>query len=300
MPVASDSLSSRLFSSEAPENPLYTIAGPAQTIPGRRLMEIPSEKWYEAIRRRRSRRRFHHVPPLLPLNKHLWNVCNDFRPFPEAQAILVNQPAEKILTGAIGPYGKIRGAQAFAALLGSPFPHIEEQVGYTGEGIALEATACGLDTCWVGGSFRPGAVAPIAGAYVGERVFGVIVLGYGVGHWSFTERLFSGFGRTHKRKPLGELLESGREHQLPKWIRAALEAGRLAPSAFNRQPWRFWTHDENITIALDPKGRDYGVSKRLDCGIAMLHIEVAARTQGITGNWEFLPEPYVARFTRVG
>ena len=183
------------------------MGGTTQGVPDRRLLEIPSEKWYDAIRRRRSRRRFHHVPPLLPLNKHLWNLCNDFRPFPEAQAILVNQPAERILTGAIGPYGKIRGAQAFVALLGNPGPCIAEQIGYTGEGIALEATACGLDTCWVGGSFRPEVVAPIAGAYVGERVFGVIVLGYGLGHWSFTERLFSGFGRTHQRKPLADSLK---------------------------------------------------------------------------------------------
>jgi hypothetical protein len=37
----------------------------------------------------------------------------------------------------------------------------------------------------------------------------------------------------------------------------------------------------------------------LDCGIAMLHIEVAALNAGMKGKWEFLKSPQVARF-RVG
>jgi len=39
------------------------------------------------------------------------------------------------------------------------------------------------------------------------------------------------------------------------------------------------------------------VSKQLDCGIAMLHIEVAALNCGIRGNWQFLKAPQVARFS---
>jgi hypothetical protein len=27
--------------------------------------------------------------------------------------------------------------------------HVQEYVGYTGQGLILEATALGLDTCWV-------------------------------------------------------------------------------------------------------------------------------------------------------
>ena len=42
---------------------------------------------------------------------------------------------------------------------------------------------------------------------------------------------------------------------------------------------------------------EYGISKRLDCGIAMLHIEVAALDCGVQGRWEFLEAPKVARFT---
>jgi len=38
------------------------------------------------------------------------------------------------------------------------------------------------------------------------------------------------------------------------------------------------------------------VAKRLDCGIAMQHIELGALSQGIHGRWELLKKPQVARF----
>jgi len=38
------------------------------------------------------------------------------------------------------------------------------------------------------------------------------------------------------------------------------------------------------------------VSEQLDCGIAMLHIEVGAFYEGIKGNWVYLDDPEVARF----
>ena len=73
-----------------------------------------------------------------------------------------------------------------------------------------------------------------------------------------------------------------------------LEAARLAPSAVNRQPWRFLVREESITLSTDDLNDSYGISKRLDCGIAMLHIEVACRVHGIAGGWRFLDPPGVA------
>jgi len=256
------------------------------------------QDWYKAIGARRSRRRFAY-PPLAAVNNWLWHVCRRFRPFPDVEAVLVNRPAETILTGAIGPYGKIRGAQAFIALLGkSTGDNVFEQVGYTGEGIVLEATVCGLNTCWVGGTFRREAVGPMAGIHRGERVYGVIPIGYGAPSWCFTEKLLSGFGRTHRRKPVADLIVEADGASRPPWVVAALEAARLAPSAFNRQPWRFRVTEDSIAVLVDHKGRDHGVSKRIDCGIAMLHLELGALSQGVRGKWEFLPDPEVARFTR--
>ncbi len=38
------------------------------------------------------------------------------------------------------------------------------------------------------------------------------------------------------------------------------------------------------------------MAKRLDCGIAMLHIELGALSKGVKGRWELLKQPQVARF----
>jgi hypothetical protein len=44
-------------------------------------------------------------------------------------------------------------------------------------------------------------------------------------------------------------------------------------------------------------GPEFTVSKRLDCGIAMLHIEVAAMNCGVRGERQFLKALQVARFS---
>jgi len=77
----------------------------------------------------------------------------------------------------------------------------------------------------------------------------------------------------------------------------ALEAARLAPSAINRQPWSFHVEPGNITVSVRSTGPEFGISKRLDCGIAMLHIEVAAMTCGVRGQWDFFEPSKVAQFT---
>jgi len=55
--------------------------------------------------------------------------------------------------------------------------------------------------------------------------------------------------------------------------------------------------DGSITVYIRTGGPEFTVSKQLDCGIAMLHIEVAALNCGIRGNWQFLKAPQVARFS---
>ena len=85
--------------------------------------------------------------------------------------------------------------------------------------------------------------------------------------------------------------------QWPDWAQAALESARLAPSAVNQQPWSFDLHKDSITVSIRSASMDLNVSRRLDCGIAMLHIELGAQSRGIYGTWEFLNQPDVARFT---
>jgi len=78
-------------------------------------------------------------------------------------------------------------------------------------------------------------------------------------------------------------------------MKKALEAARLAPSAVNRQPWRFFLGENAIAVSLDKVRDTDKISRRLDCGIAMLHLELGARHSGVAANWTY-PPGNVARF----
>lgn len=260
-------------------------------------MDIPFSRWHAAVAVRRSRRQYD-ARELEPDELiRLQTVCHEFRPFSGARGDLVTRSPDKILKGAVGHYGKVKGAAALIAFTGDmEDPCVQEKVGYVGEGIILEATAMGLATCWVGGFFRPKVAASVVGIKGNERVLAVTPVGRAVERLTREEKLMTFFGRNHRRKPLAELVTGLDENGWPRWIRAALEAARIAPSAINRQPWRFYVEPNCITVSVDNPGLSFGVSKRLDCGIAMLHIEVAALDSGVRGRWEFLEAPDVARF----
>ncbi len=106
----------------------------------------------------------------------------------------------------------------------------------------------------------------------------------------------TGFGRTQKRLPISQLVVSWNAASVPEWMKASVEAARQAPSAANRQPWGFGAESDGINVFIRTRGPEFHVSKRLDCGIAMLHIELAALSLGVKGNWEFLASPQVAKF----
>jgi len=260
-------------------------------------MDIPALRWYQVIEKRRSRRRFDYRT----LDKnHLTQInyiCKNFRPFSDARSILVPDSPDSVFKGAIGPYGKIKGAPAFIAFIGNmENPHAHEQVGYTGEGIILEAEALNLATCWVAGFFRRKVVESLIELAKYERVLAVTPIGYAIERPSLEERVMTGFGLTHRRRSLANLVTGISEQEWPQWVKPALEAARLAPSAVNRQPWRFRIEPDSITVSINILKREYGISKRLCCGIAMLHIEVAALNYGIQGHWEFLEQPLVAKY----
>ena len=261
-------------------------------------MDIPAERWYRVIEKRRSRRRFDPKPLEANHLSSISSVCAEFKPFGYARGEVVTEAADTVFKGAIGSYGKIKGAPAFCAFIGDmDSPNVYEQVGYTGEGIILEAESLNLGTSWVAGFFRPEVVISLIKIRESERVVSVTPIGYAAKLPSLEERAMTGFGLTHRRKPLSGLTTGLKESEWPQWIKLALEAARLAPSAVNRQPWIFQVEPNSITISINTRGPEYGLSKRLCCGIAMLHIEVAALSEGVSGKWEFLEPPMVARFT---
>ncbi|MHA2222899.1 MAG: nitroreductase family protein [Candidatus Thorarchaeota archaeon] len=256
-------------------------------------MEIPVKSWYDAVFLRHSQRVYSGEVPKEEVTTRIENVCNDFRPFPGARAILVRDSGKDVFKGAVGEFFyKVKETPFYIVFIGDmDAQDVQAVTGYLGEGIILEATALGLNTCWVGGFYRRDAVMKQIELQDGERVLGITPIGY-----SKEENDRVGFSsKPYRRKNFEKLVLSG-EVDDKKWVRSAIEAARIAPSAGNRQPWRFEISEDSITVSASSKREGLRISNRLDCGIAMLHLELSALSNDVLGNWEFLEHPKVARY----
>ncbi len=251
--------------------------------------DAPVREWLDAIKTRHSRRSYDGDPVSSDTLDSLEEFCASFRPSPVARAVLVREAPADIFTGIVGSYGRVTGAPSAIAFVGTiGAPGVDMSIGYTGEGIVLEATRLGLGTCWIGGFFKAARVSEILQLGGGERAFAVSPLGT-------PADVFSGFEKAVKTvktvqgtpRKSAEEIAPGYTSWVP-WARAGVEVARLAPSAINRQPWRFRYEDGRVICAFDGAETAQRISKKLDCGIAMLHFEMGARGAGVEGTWERL------------
>lgn len=256
-------------------------------------MEIQAESWYKAIFLRHSQRKFSGDLPDERITSTIERVCSEFTPFPGVRSVLVREPANDVFKGAVGQYFlKVTEAPYYIAFIGDMItPNVQASAGYIGEAIVLEATAQGLNTCWVGGFFKRESVVNQIALRENEQILAITPVGY-----SKDEKDRVGVStKQYRRKSLeGFIISEKGENS--DWAYPTLEAARLAPSAANRQPWRFEIDKDSITVSANSKREGFGVSRSLDCGIAMLHLELGALVNGFKGRWEFLEYPKVARY----
>ena len=176
-------------------------------------------------------------------------------------------------------------APCYAALVAPDDPVSGDRVGYYGERLVLEATARGLGTCWVAGTFdRKTTRAELGG---GERLWDVVPIGYAMEKTPLKQRLIRNGLRARGKKP-EQLADADRPWaELPGWFRAGVEAAAKGPSAVNRQPVVFRLRGGRVTAHVDAgrAGLEYN-----DMGIAKLHFELAAAANGFSGRWGFGPD----------
>jgi len=252
-------------------------------------------RWARAARVRRSRRAYEPQPIHSAEAKSLEALCRAYSPFDGARTVLLTEAPPNIFTGLVlGFYGKVSSPSALIFVGDQRLPDAAARAGYTGEAAVLEATALGLGTCWIGGGVRRAAVASLLRLGPHEHVYSISALGPAQERATVGERATAGMVRARTRRAL-DVIAPGCT-AWPDWTRAGVELARIAPSATNRQPWRFaQAHDGSVRLSYE--GADTPViSKRLDCGIAMLHFELGAREAGADGSWELLTGRDVARW----
>jgi nitroreductase len=195
----------------------------------------------------------------------------------------------------VGTYGVIKEARYF--LLGAVGlrPLAMEDFGYCMEKNILKATAMGIGTCWLAGTFRRSGFARQMNLRKGEVLPAVSPLGHPGESRSLTERFFRFSAGADKRKPWGELFFDGNLDTPLKEEEAGpfatpLECIRLAPSASNKQPWRAVREVTayHLYLSRTPGYEKFSpdiLLQNIDMGIALCHFELAARELGLNGTW---------------
>ena len=194
--------------------------------------------------------------------------------------LIRNEP--KAFQGTLAKYGRFRNVTSYLVMAGKRADDLDERIGYYGEHLVLLAQTLGLNTCWVGLSYKK-----IPGTYVleeGEVIKAYIAIGYGETQ-----------GTGHKIKTVEQVSRSAvrtlgstenASEMIPSWFRKGVEAALLAPTAVNQQKFSFeylGTNNGRHQVRAK-KGFSVIGYTQMDLGIAKYHFEVGAGT----GNFDWL------------
>lgn len=205
-----------------------------------------------------------------------------------------------LLTSAKETYGVVRGARyVIAAAVPETADFALVQVGYAVERAVLLATALGLASCIVGGTFRREKLADALRLAEGEILPVVVPIGCEAEKSSLLDRLTRRAAKSTQRAELEDISFEGDfdhpiNHISAGKLYPALEAVRLAPSARNRQPWRVLRDGKRVHFYKDTScGRGSGYDmQEIDMGIAMCHFALAAADDGNAGSFSW-KTPYI-------
>lgn len=186
--------------------------------------------------------------------------------------LIRNEP--KAFQGTLAKYGKFRNVTNYMVMAGKKSDDLDERIGYYGEHLVLLAQTLGLNTCWVGLSYKK-----IPDTYVldeGEVIKAYIAIGYGETQ-----------GSSHKIKTIEQVnrtavrtLGSSKNASdiTPHWYTKGIEAALLAPTAVNQQKFSFeyvGTNNDRHQVRAK-KGISMVGYTQIDLGIAKYHFEIGA------------------------
>lgn len=171
--------------------------------------------------------------------------------------LVLDEP--KAFSSGMWKYGQFSGVKNYFVMAAPKSREAEEEIGYFGEELVLLSQTLGLNTCWVGLTYKK-----IPGTFTlreGDVVHCVIALGYGATS-----------GTQHPQKKAENFYEC--EGVPPQWFKDGLEAALLAPTAVNQQRFKFILHPGNVVEARTSFSMAGYVN--IDLGIVKQHFEIGA------------------------
>ncbi len=216
----------------------------------------------EAIKARHSVRAYKNEPLADDVSRRLEEEIIEVNQIGRLHIQLIqNEP--KAFLGTLAKYGKFRNVTSYLVMAGKKADDLDERIGYYGEHLVLLAQTLGLNTCWVGLSYKK-----IPNTYVldeGEIIKAYIAIGYGETQ-----------GSNHKIKTVEQV--SNASEITPLWFKRGVEAALLAPTAVNQQKFSFEYvgMNDNRHQVRAKKGFSMIGYTQMDLGIAKYHFEVGA------------------------
>lgn len=193
---------------------------------------------------------------------------------PTAQ-LLDGASAQSVFTGIMGHYGKVV-APAYMVVSARPAEGYLTQAGYVVEQMVLYLACLGYGTCWIGIPIDTGRVCELCPPPAGEKYVILLAVGRPAGETSLLRSV-----EGYRRKPMEEMILG----EINAGWEGILQAARFAPSASNGQPWLFACREQGIDVYCAPgrgpiKKKFYNHLNRIDCGITIAHLDLAARHAG--------------------
>lgn len=216
---------------------------------------------HEAIRARHSVRTFQPKaiePEVANRLRRLIDDCND-KGLLHIQ--LVTDDPKAFGSSLLAHYGKFSGVTNYVAMVGPKDDDLDERIGYYGEQIVLEAQRLGLNSCWVGLTFKKNKQRIVIAD--DEKLVCVVALGYGTTQ-----------GVPHKSKPFDKVASSD-SREAPSWFVRGVESALMAPTAVNQQKFHFrLIGDRRVKVTAG-----IGFFSKVDLGIVKFHFEVGAHRE---------------------
>lgn len=193
------------------------------------------------------------------------------------KAYIVNgKKIHNSLFGFFGNYGKVI-APHYIIAASEEKGQFKENTGYILEQAVLELTRMGIATCWIGGPVNKSQLKDIVNIPEGMNIIILIAFGYPAAGIELLRKDISEF----KRKKLSDIAFGDINEKYLKLI----EAARLAPSAINLQPCRYFVEEGKIHVYIDPGNiisqKTSGHLKQIDAGIALSHMMIMAMHNSI-------------------
>lgn len=239
---------------------------------------------YEAIKKRKSIRNYSDEEIPKTKLEEIKKKINSPDPLYEDIKMDVHlkkrEEVQEGIKGIIGGYGEIESPY-YLIISSEQKDGYLENIGYTLEEIVLELTKMEIGTCWIGSHKDEEELEKRINKEKKQKI--VIMIGFGYPNQK--SELYRDPEKI-KRKDIPELIIN--HEGLENWENP-LESARLAPSAMNRQPWRFLIKENELDLYIKKRSRiinkiinkfgNLEKMNRIDAGISLKHIEIAAKKE---------------------